>query len=240
MSVYEEIGGMDGDRALAAEYVLGLLSPADRTVMRRRLDAEPALAAEARLWQSRFAGLDAEFEELAPPARLLAAIERRAFGEVPKAAGLASWWNSLALWRGMTAGAAAVAVMALGFGLTRPAPLDPTAVAVQLVAALEQEGSATKFLALYDGATGSVRLTAVSGEAVADRDLELWYIDDTDAPVSMGVIKVTGRTEVALPREARIKFEDGTVLAITLEPKGGSPTGVPTGLIVAAGPAVEI
>ncbi|MDB5506181.1 MAG: anti-sigma factor [Devosia sp.] len=231
---------MDGDRALAAEYVLGLLSPADRAATGRRLDSEPALAAEARLWQSRFSGLDAEFDVVAPPSRLLAAIEARAFGDAPKATGLANWWNNLALWRALTAGAAAVAVIALGFGLTRPAPLDPSAVAVQLVAALEQEGSATKFLALYDGATGSVRLTAVSGEAVADRDLELWYIDDTDAPVSMGVIPVSGRTEVPLPREAQIKFEDGTVLAITLEPKGGSPTGAPTGMIVAAGQAVAI
>jgi anti-sigma-K factor RskA len=35
-------------------------------------------------------------------------------------------------------------------------------------------------------------------------------------------------------------FGPGTTLAISLEPQGGSPTGLPTGPVVAAGKAAQI
>jgi anti-sigma-K factor RskA len=85
-----------------------------------------------------------------------------------------------------------------------------------------------------------VRLTALSGEAVPDKDFELWYIKGDEPAVSMGVIPVDQRTEITLPPEAKAKFAEGIVLAVTLEQKGGSPTGVAQGPIVAVGAATEI
>ena len=51
----------------------------------------------------------------------------------------------------------------------------------------------------------------------------------------MGVIPVDQRNEIPLDAAARAKIDEGTVLAVTLEQKGGSPTGVAQGPIVAAG-----
>ncbi|MNL63606.1 Anti-sigma-K factor rskA [compost metagenome] len=114
-----------------------------------------------------------------------------------------------------------------------------TSLTTQLVAALEAEGSDVRFLALYDGA-GAVRLTALSGDVATDRDLELWAIQGGGDPISMGVIPVNARSVVELSEQVRQGWGEGSVLAITLEPKGGAPEGKPTGPVVAAGEVHQI
>lgn len=230
-----------GDSILVAEYVLGLLDAEAHERVGRRIAAEPELAAELRFWQSRLSSLDSDFSETPAPADVLQRVEARLFPEPTGADRAGGWWNSLAVWRGLAAGGLAVAVAAIGFALVQPRPLDPEAFATRLVAALQaQEGSGVEFVALYNPGTGEVRLTALSGEAIPDRDYELWYISGDEPAVSMGVIPVDQRTEIALGPEAQAKFEPGTVLAVTLEQKGGSPTGVAQGPIVAVGTATPI
>jgi anti-sigma-K factor RskA len=102
------------------------------------------------------------------------------------------------------------------------------------VAALEEEGSDVRFVALYDG-EGNVRLTALSGSDVPDSDYELWAIQGDNAPISMGVIPVTERSAVPISPEVMAGWGEGSVLAITLEAEGGSPDGQPHGPIVAKG-----
>ena len=227
---------MDGDRrgALVAEYVLGLLGPADHERIGRQIEADRALQRERDFWSARFAALDGEFAEETAPAHVLERIEARLFGAQTKP----SLWNSLALWRGITAGALAVAVAAIGFNLMQPAP-SVTAATTQLVAALQAEGSDVRFLALYDG-EGTVRLTALSGDVPDDRDLELWAIQDGGDPISMGVIPVNARSEVTVSDQVMAGWGEGSTLAITVEPKGGAPEGKPTGPVVAAGDVHEI
>jgi anti-sigma-K factor RskA len=230
--------GPGEDILLVGEFALGLLDAAEHRRMAARIAADPALRAELRLWQNRLSGLDSRFAEEVAPAGLLPKLESRLFGS-PAAAG--GWWDSLALWRSLAAGGIAVAAVAVGFNMMQPRPIDPEEFATQLVAALEaQEGSGVEFVALYDPGTGHVRLTALSGEVAPDRDLELWYIKDDEPAVSMGVLPVDGRTEIVLAPEAKAKFDEGIVLALTLEQKGGSPTGVAQGPIVAVGSATPI
>lgn len=239
MSLGGDSSGRDGDQVLVAEYALGLLDAAEHAAMSRRIASEPALAAELRLWQARLAGLDSEFAETPAPAAVLPRLERRLFGSAV-VAGPTGWWNSLALWRGLAGAGFAVAIVAIGINLAQPPRIDPQLFANQLVAALSEQGSDVSFVALYNPATGSVRLTALSGEAVPEKDFELWAIKGADAPVSMGVIAAKSRSDVKLTPQLLQGFGEGTVLAITLEPRGGSPTGGPTGPIVAKGAATAI
>ncbi|SMQ73041.1 Anti-sigma-K factor RskA [Devosia lucknowensis] len=232
----DERGSIEGDRrgALVAEYVLGLLSAPEQVRVGRLIEADPALQKERDFWMARFAALDGEFAETPAPAHALQKIERRLFGiDAPT-----GFWSSLALWRGIAAGAVAVAVAAVGFNLLQPAP-SVTALTTQLVAALEAEGSDVRFLALYDGA-GAVRLTALSGDVSDQQDLELWAIQGGADPISMGVIPVNQRSVVELSDQVRAGWGEGSVLALTVEPKGGAPEGKPTGPVVAAGEVHEI
>lgn len=236
MSTEGHGGGRDDDQVLVAEYALGLLEGGERAALARRIASEPVLVSDLRLWRSRLAALDGEFAETSAPAHMLQRVETRLFGAAPARAG---WWDSLALWRGLTAAVAAVAVVAVGVNLMQPPRLDPQMFANQLVAALSEQGSDVSFVALYNPTTGSVRLTALSGSAVPERDYELWAIQGGNAPVSMGVIPIDQRSDVKMP-SMPAEFGEGTVLAITLEQKGGSPTGAPQGPIVAKGAATAI
>ncbi|HTN63725.1 MAG TPA: anti-sigma factor [Devosia sp.] len=227
----------DGRNALVAEYVLGLLDQHEHARIGALIEADPALQRERDFWMARFSALDADFAETPAPAHLLGAIEARAFGDGGKP-GAAGWWNSLPLWRGIAAGALAIAVVATGFNVLQPRP-GSAVLATQLVAALEEEGSDVKFVALYDSATGMVRLTALSGDAVANKDFELWAIQG-GKPMSMGVIPINAPSEMGMSPEIAAGWGEGSVLAITLEPKGGSPSGAPTGPIVAKGAVTKI
>jgi anti-sigma-K factor RskA len=237
MNTSDDIGDREARQAQVAEYVLGLLAADEHVRIGRMIEADPALHAELHFWQSRFTALDADYAEVTPPARLLAAIEARAFGTDPRPRSL---WDNLVLWRGIAAGALAVAVAAIGFNLMQPG-FDADQMAVQLVAALEaQEGSGVEFVAIYDQARGQVRITSLMGQAVPEKDFELWYINGDAPAVSMGVVPVNARLEIVLDAADRANIGPGTVLAVTLEQTGGSPTGTAQGPIVAVGPAVAI
>ncbi|WP_172122356.1 MULTISPECIES: anti-sigma factor [unclassified Devosia] len=238
MSMGDQSGGdASGRRALVAEYVLGLLGPDEHRRMAEMIADDRTLQEEEHFWTSSFAALDAEFAEAPVPARLLARIEGRLFGQPEPARGWGSFWDSLAFWRAVAAGAAAIAVFAIGANLLRP-ELSAEALTTQLVAALEAEGSDVRFLAFYDGA-GTLRLTALSGATAADQDLELWAIED-DSVISMGVVPIGEAIEVKVSPEILEHWGEGSSLALTLEPKGGSPTGVATGPIVAQGQVTRI
>jgi anti-sigma-K factor RskA len=238
MSMSGEQGeGPDGDRILVAEFALGLLDAAEHDAVGRRIAAEPQLRRELALWRLRLSSLDREFAETPAPSGVLDRIERRLFATTAPASPWAGFWNNLGLWRGLAAAGLAAAIIAVGYNVLVPrAPLTGQ----ELVAALEQEGSGIKLVAFYDEASGTVRLAALGGEAVPNKDFELWAIKGSNAPVSMGVIKVDARNSVEVSAQLKSGFGVGTILAVTLEPKGGSPTGLPTGPIVAKGAATAI
>jgi anti-sigma-K factor RskA len=232
-------GPRQPDRIAVAEYVLGLLGPQEHAAVAAAIARDPKLAAEEAFWQSRLEHFDSEFAESQPPASALKGIEQRLGLAETAPSGFGALWNNLGLWRAATAGAFAVAAIAVGVAMMPPAAPTVDTIATQLVAALEEEGSDVRFIALYDSETGAVRLTGLSGEAGPDRDFELWAIQGGD-PISMGVIPAAARSEVPLSDVVMEGWGEGSVLAITLEPQGGSPTGGPTGPLVAQGAVTPI
>ncbi len=108
------------------------------------------------------------------------------------------------------------------------------------MAALHAEGSNVSFVALYNRQSGELRVTPLSGEQFTDKDYELWAIEGDGPAKSMGVIAANVRQDVKVSQDILVDFGEGTTLAVTLEQKGGSPTGVAQGPIVAVGKATLI
>ncbi len=223
-----------GDDLLAAEYVLGVLPADERQIASRRIDTETAFARMVDGWEVHLSPMGAAYPEIEPPASVKPAIDRRLFTSAATAPGQtrASLWSSLAFWRGL----AAVAVAALAIYVALPYINPPAALPqARLVASLAADSSDVKYLAVYDPAHHEVGLSHVSGERASGKDFELWMIEGKNPPVSMGVIPVGSTAHIVVSPAAQQKLAQGAVLAVTLEPAGGSPTGKPTGPVVAAG-----
>ncbi|MEZ5782907.1 MAG: anti-sigma factor [Rhizobiaceae bacterium] len=225
----------DGD-LLAAEYVLGVLDQKEREDTARRLETDPAFARTVDNWEVNLAPLAGAYASIEPPAQVKRAMDARLFSSTaiptPSNASAGSWWSSLAFWRGLTAATAA----ALAIAVAVPALRQPTETTdARYMATLAAEASDVRYAAMYDQHDGKIALAHISGAKAADRDFELWMIEGTNAPISMGVIPSGEMISIRITPELKAKLAAGAVLAISLEPLGGSPTGEPTGPVVAAG-----
>ena len=225
---------LTGDDALAAEYVLGVLPADERQNVARRIDDDPAFARLVDSWEVRLSPMASAYEEVAPPQSVKAALERRIFGQPPAAAAPGGLWESLAFWRGLTVAALAALLVVAAIPFLTPEPTDE-GPAPRLVASLADDGTDVHYFVVYDAARNEVGLSHVSGERDSGRDFELWVIEGEDPPASLGVIPVGANVRLAVADALQRKVEAGAVFAISLEPEGGSPTGAPTGPVVAAG-----
>jgi anti-sigma-K factor RskA len=221
------------DDMLAAEYVLRLLEGDELAALEARLHAEPELAARVGAWHARLGPIADEIGPVAPPPALKARLGIALFGEPERPAPLlARLW----FWRGLSLAALALAA-ALGLLLLRPGP--PPGGGPILTADISAEDAGLRLIAVYDAAEGQLRLSRAAGGAAAGRALELWAIAGDAAPVSLGVLPESPAATVVLPDDMRPPAA-GTVFAISDEPPGGSPTGQPTGAVLATGAVTEL
>lgn len=238
MTLADENGPEPGsDDMLAAEYVLGVLPLEGRRLAAARIENEPDFARRVDRWEAHFGLLAGEYVLIEPPAAIKTALDRRLFGasgapSSPAAPARQSLWSSLAFWRGLAAAALAAFVLYVAMPTANPPVVAPVP---RLAAWLSAEGSDVSFLALYDAARGEVSLSPLSGQRPADRDFELWMIRGSNPPVSMGLVPVGAPARLPLDATTGAQLGDGAVLAVSVEPLGGSPTGQPTGPVVAAG-----
>ncbi|MDX8442320.1 anti-sigma factor [Mesorhizobium australafricanum] len=223
-----------GDDLLAAEYVLGVLAADERQIASRRVDTETAFARLVDAWEAHFAPMAAAYAAVEPPASVKVAIDRRLFASSAStsAAPGSGLWASLIFWRGLAAAAIAALAVYVALPYVNPPVPQPE---TRLVASLAADNSNVKFLAVYDATRHEVGLSLVSGDRGAGKDFELWMIEGKNAPVSMGVIPAGQTARMAVAPAVQQKLAQGAVLAVSLEPTGGSPTGQPTGPVVAAG-----
>ncbi|RUX34710.1 anti-sigma factor [Mesorhizobium sp. M2A.F.Ca.ET.042.01.1.1] len=223
-----------GDDLLAAEYVLGVLPADERQIASRRIDTETAFARLVDAWEVHFAPMAVAYAAIEPPASVKVAIDRRLFASAASTSSApgGSLWTSLAFWRGLAVAAIAALAVYAALPYVNP-PVQPPGT--RLVASLAADNSPVKYLAVYDAARHEVGLSLVSGERGAGKDFELWMIEGKNAPVSMGVIPAGQTARMAVAPAVQQKLAQGAVLAVSLEPAGGSPTGQPTGPVVAAG-----
>ncbi|MDD9724256.1 anti-sigma factor [Roseovarius sp. SK2] len=229
-----EVPEKDDDVVLAGEYALGLLSATEAAAFETRLGAEPELRALYAQWAEDFAVLADEIPEEAPPARVKAALDRRLFAdERPARRGLFERF-------GLTGLAAAALVVALFFVVDLPGSGVQPPESPVYHADLRAEGEEEIILAAgYDATTQEMYVERRGMQDRPDRDIEMWLIAGDNPPVSLGVLPENERLRLPMTPE-QIEVLQGATLAISDEPEGGSPTGAPTGDILATGPLEDV
>ena len=159
-------------------------------------------------------------------------------------------------WRRMTVVMGAIAaLLALYIGLAQFAPglvpLGPRAPVVaqsegpaqlgaRLVAVLQQEPTAPAFLLTVDPQSRTLVVRRVSATPEAGRSYELWLISSQfPTPKSLGVVGNDEFTQRPIPGNFDVATLRTASYAVSLEPAGGSPSGVPTGPVLFTGKIVE-
>ena len=232
-----ESGGPEegGDDILAAEFALGVLSGAEQAALARRVTTDPAFARAVADWETRLAPMAEGFAPADLPAGVKQALDRHLFG-IAGPAPKPGFWASLALWRGLAGSAAAACLLAVALPLLQPAPQAVPGV----MASLSPQGSDVHYMAVYDAGTGMVRLSHMSGNPAQGQVFQLWVAEGSATPVSLGVIPDGATVRMQMDDGLRALLNDRAHMAISLEPPGGSPTGQPTGAVVAVGDLLEI
>ena len=211
--------------ALAAEYVVGTL----RGRARQRFEAIARDNREAReiieTWQAQLTPLAERVAPVEPPARVWSAIESRLGSRgAPKESGL-GFWRSLAM---LASGLAAVlAVAFLWFSPARDT--DP-----EFVAVLTAADAVPRMVVSMHGSQ-ELRVRVVKSWTGTDgKSLELWAVPKNGAPRSLGLVQNERDTRIRLAAsDARLL--NANAFAVSLEPRGGSTTGAPTGPVLCSG-----
>jgi anti-sigma-K factor RskA len=229
------------DNILAAEFVSGLLEPAQRAEVEGRVQTDPAFASLVAQWQDRLADLDRTAPAMTPDPgqwqRIESQISATAQPQRDTRPGvLSQLWNSIGGLRATAAASlasalifAAIAGVALNYA-TREAARKPVYVAILVNDDTKQPGAVVN--AFADGRVEMIPLTDIN--VPPGRALEIWTLWDRNVgPRSVGLID--------RPRTVRLNLDKlpptgpDQLFEITLEPAGGSPIGRPTGPILYKG-----
>lgn len=232
----------DDASGVAAEHALRLLSANELRTALARETSDSQFAAEVARWRGRLAPLHDETNAVAPPAGLWSGIEAAITGSAAANDNVAGLRNRLNIWRSatavMTAVAAGLAIVLVYQPHLAPPPRTPTAQrapAAPMVAMLGDK-SAMKVVASWDPAARQLVL-AVAGDLPADAKHahELWVIPPDGKPRSLGTMGSGKQMHMRLAETLATLLQQGATIAISVEPPGGSPTGAPTGPVVASG-----
>lgn len=213
--------------ALIGEYMLGSLRGGARRRFERALREEPAVALRLRTLQQEFTPNYSERIAETPSAGGWQRLER----ELNLAQHRAPWYSRVSFLRGWALGVTAALVL----GVALLALRATTETTLTPIAQLALKGAPPSVTAAVSADRRTLELRAdrpiVAGPL---RSYELWVIPEGGTPLSLAVLgQIDGTLRVP---EAHVNhLRKGAVLAISVEPLGGSPTGGPTGPVILSG-----
>ncbi len=207
---------------LAAEYVLGTLQgPA-----RRRFDRLITDRADVRFsvwrWERHLNGFASGLEPRKPPRRIWRNIRRHIDQSQSAKTAFRTRWRGfwLALPTAIAAAWLAVAIL--------PAPT------AERMAVFADQNAEALWVLSADLDQGLIRTEAVNAPALSSNtSYELWVLPTEGPPQSLGLLPViAGSVETQISAQLVAALAGAGRLAISVEPAGGSPTGLPTGPVV--------
>ena len=199
---------------LAAAYALGTLQGRARTRFQSLLRYDQSLQREVAQWQKRLQPLVTSLPDRVPPARVWQAIGSR-LGHADARANVP----------GATSNA------------RRATPPDP--VLARAAGANRWWDSVGWWRGL---AVAMVRIIMDHPTMDPNTSWQLWLMPrDTDGRMqSVGLVGIEPEQRLIVDASMLKALSDATGMALSNEPAGGSPTGVPTGPMIFRGPSIRI
>ena len=230
--------------------MLGTLRGRARLRFQAWLREDAALRRTVAEWESRLAPMAAGIVEVHPPRRVWTAIQSRLGGGGRRrspASGTASRSGATGACVATGCAAALLAAVALRQPETIEVPVVQTvevpSTAMQpsyiaLLHATAPDGQKLVFLAYAGRHSDELWVKNVAlGDAPPDHGHELWGLPATpgEPPRSLGMLPKLDKGTIKLAAAADQSLRDFPALAISIEPAGGSKTGLPTGPVIAKG-----
>jgi anti-sigma-K factor RskA len=219
--------------SIADEYVLGLLEAADAAEIEVAMERDADLRAAIAASRERFLPLDTRVSPAAATEELWQRIEAAlpAQDRSSSASGIANANdNRKNGWRLAAISAiAATFVLAIGLAYSVTRTVEPLVVAVLI----NEAGEVQAVVEDFGNEQATIRLLA-DFTVPRDKTIQVWTLPSREmGPISLGLID--GMRSARLDGPALPTPRNDQLYEITLEQAGGSPTGRPTGPILAKG-----
>jgi anti-sigma-K factor RskA len=229
----------DNDRLrehLGAGYVLGTLKGGARRRFEHWLAQDPVLVQSVSDWQNRLSPMAEFTPAVPPPARVWQGIKAHLdLDAAPRKRAQSQLFGSLAFWRGLSLVTSALAAVLLVFYMLQP---PGPAGAPSTLALLAADNGQPIVAVTTDARQMTVRVIGPV-PVTADRSLELWAIPAEGTPLSLGLLNANGAVTIRLP--PHVTPQTMPVLAVSLEPRGGSPNPrAPSGPVLYKGTWIRI
>ena len=235
---------LTGDDRLAAELALRVLEGEELAEARRRQLQDHDFARAVSAWKERLMPLVDGIRPVTPDPAVWERIAAR-LGDREDGTTVVALQRKATLWRNYSAAVTAIAAaLALVVGLDMakrdpviqpPVPQASQAPAPTLVASLGKEGGRPALVITYDPDSRSLVATPAVLDPAAGHDHELWLIAGSAPPRSLGLVTTGKSQKIDIPPALLKQLGTEATLAVSVEPTGGSPTGQPTGPVIATG-----
>ncbi len=238
----------------AAEFALGTLTTDERDEAAERFMRDPEFARASADWANLLAPLSETIEAVEPPAqlwpKLAAAIRSKARTEAAQPSDwiqqaeslrrLVAFWRTAAVGLAVTASILFAVFLFGGKALIGPGP-EVAQATMRYVAMLRSNNGEPGFLVTVDYASQKLLIRPLGIKAPDSKSYELWLLKAKGrGAVTLGLVEGADTVKIDVPRDLGLReFVAGVQLAISLEPKGGAPSGQSMGKVVYAGGLIQ-
>jgi anti-sigma-K factor RskA len=232
---------------LAGEYVVGTMSGGALRRFERLMHERPYIRHAVETWEARLIPLTEGLPDVMPSPSVWEKIEKSIkttyregqAGLVSGSPKKSSFFQSLGFWQGATALMsillAAVVMMPKYQGESLPMP--------SYVAVLESDSRVPMMVTMGDQSKRvvSVRIMEMP-EIDANKDIQLWAMrGPEETPMPVGILQRDNmETHLSFSKpEWKKNIKGAKMFAVTFEPKGGSPSGQPSGKMMYKGACLD-
>ena len=232
----------DGSQLRFAEYVLGVLDADTRAHVALEVQTSDEAATAVNLWHRRLQPMSEEIPPIEPPEHVWTRIQQALRHDVQHSTRSpsvrTSLWENLRFWHGLGIGASALAAacLVLLLAISGPRHAPPPPAVPFMASTITQTDGHVGWTATMDIQQARIIVVPVAPSSFAQgKAPQLWLVPPGQKPISVGMIAANAPTTLKLKPALLAQLGPNAALAVSVEPVGGSPTGQPTGPVVAKG-----